>query len=226
MADRAPLKEKSRAEAIKTLLGRIQDLLDVLDALDIDWPAPPKDAETSKTLQDALDGDRDAALEMWRCVERYPEDPSSIVWSREVAHRILAAVPQEDARRRADAIQKAVGLSGRADKHRRLREFIDVMRSFEDLDRKGPPKRGEETQRVIAAIREQAAKDLERKNPADRVFRGCGDEYLKKLTTKEPENSATWDDDDEFLTDLTNLDYLTDHEWQKLISRLRPTFKP
>ena len=88
------------------------------------------------------------------------------------------------------------------------------------------PKRGEETQRVIAAIREQAAKDLERKNPADRVFRGCGDEYLKKLTTKEPENSATWDDDDEFLTDLTNLDYLTDHEWQKLISRLRPTFKP
>ena len=125
-----------------------------------------------------------------------------------------------------DAVQKAVGLSGREGKNRGLQDFIDVMRSLEDLDRKGPPKRGEETQRVMAAIREQAAMDLECKNSVDRVFRGCGDEYLKKLTTKEPENSATWDDDDEFLTNPTNLDYLTDHEWQKLISRLRPTFKP
>ena len=150
----------------------------------------PKDTpkETSLELEHALDGDRDAALDMWRTVAAYPMAPDSIVWSQEVAKRILDAVPQKDARLRPVEIQRAIGLSGHADKHRRLRDFIDVTRSFSDLNRKGPPARGDDTKRLIAGIRNRARLDLAEQDPEQRYFCDYDDEYLKQLADPGYEN--------------------------------------
>ena len=147
--------------------------------------------ETSRTLQLAIDGDRDAAIDIWRYVERYPTDHDSIIWAQEVACRILQAIPQKDARRRADALQKAVGLFGPQDKHRKLRDFVEGCRAFEDLDRTEPPERGEENERIIKAIRQRARQDLHQKDPQQRFFTDYDDKYLTKI-----ENQETFTDDD------------------------------
>ena len=156
------------------------------------------DQETSRTLQLALDGDRNAAVEIWRCVERYPTDRDSIIWTQEVAYRILQAIPQEDARRRADSLLKAVGLSRPKDKHRKLRDFVEVCRAFEDLDSTEPSRRGEQNERIIKAIRKQAQEDLNQNDPQEHFFTDYDDKYLKKIANEET---------------------FTDDELKKLISR-------
>jgi len=114
-------------------------------------PAPPV-GWISKTLQDALDGDRTSALALWRQVAEDPNDEESVTWVRAVAQRLLEA-DEADRKRRQMAIVEAVGLAGYEDRARALREKIEIIQDFENLDRKAPPARGEESQALFDYVR-------------------------------------------------------------------------
>lgn len=69
--------------------------------------------ETSKELQDALDGDRASALAMWRSIADGNADAEALAWVRHVARRLLDA-DRSKKQTRIAAIVEAVGLVGNA----------------------------------------------------------------------------------------------------------------
>jgi hypothetical protein len=146
----------------------------------------------SKTLVDALagldapDGDRTSALEMWKAVAEYPRGLESIVWAQAVAKRILEADREADRRRRPDAILRAVGLAGHEDRHRRLRDLIEVVRSFEDLTRTGPPARGEESKRLFNFLRKSSEfrEHMRARGLTDLEIDDLGNHEIRKLVDR------------------------------------------
>ena len=100
-------------------------------------------------IERALSGDRTDALALWREVAAGRHEPEVLQWLQQVAHRILAADAVADPGARAGAIMRAAGLGGKLDKHRDLREKLDVLRRFENLDTGRPATRAELEQYAV-----------------------------------------------------------------------------
>jgi hypothetical protein len=147
------------------------------------------------TLHHALEGDRESALAMWKQVAAHPSDPESILWVQAVAQRLLDADGVADRRRRPDAVLKAVGLFGQRDRHRLLREQIETLKHFENLDRAGPPARGEKSQELFNYVR--ALPEF--------------DEYLRELPTFKQSGRTL---------EVFKAEQLTDDDIRKIVDRI------
>lgn len=90
----------------------------------------PDDDETSHTTQRAIDGDRVASAFMWEQVAQGNFDKETRMWLRHVAEGVLDAESKSAGALRDRAIVRAVGLEGREDKHRALREWVSALRAF------------------------------------------------------------------------------------------------
>ncbi len=89
------------------------------------------DEGSSKEFQGAFDGKfpYSVSLQFWKSIGAGLIHREELEWIRLVANGVLEANKVKGARR-AEAMLKAVGLSGR-DKHTELRRFIDGMLDFE-----------------------------------------------------------------------------------------------
>jgi len=88
-------------------------------------------------LSKALAGDSTAAADLWRLIAAGEASADDVLaWARDVARQVQAKILDADieANRRPDAALKAIGLEGRIDKHRRVRDVLDVLEQFEDLE--------------------------------------------------------------------------------------------
>ena len=93
-----------------------------------------EDGWVSKDFVDAVNGDRESALEMWASVasasvatgKLYRED---LEWVVIVAQRILEA-DKDKSNTRAESLMKAIGLANKADQWRGLREVASALRDF------------------------------------------------------------------------------------------------
>lgn len=112
--------------------------------------------ELSKELCDAIAGDRESAFAMWRELAKDPHGLEAMIWAKHVAQRILG-IGKIDRRRRGDALLKALGLVGRADRYRALGELLEVFDAFEDLDAPKWLTPGQEARRYYKALRTHAA---------------------------------------------------------------------
>lgn len=86
--------------------------------------------EVSKELQNALDGKfRHAeSLAFWRDVAAGHRNEETLAWVQLIAKRVLEANESE---RRAEAMLKAVGLTG-SDKHADLRAMVKALDGIDD----------------------------------------------------------------------------------------------
>lgn len=96
-------------------------------------PKKPRSIETSEELQDAIDGDRKNALQFYRKTANGVFDLETKLFLQTVAARILIADCVKG-RRRADALLRALSLSGTADKNREMRETAEVFNSIMQMD--------------------------------------------------------------------------------------------
>ena len=92
---------------------------------DHDDRVPPED--TSKEFSDAMEGDRESALGLWRNIANGQVYGEEREWIRHVARAVLDA---DGAMDRPDALMKAIGLAGKADPWRRMREVATALRDF------------------------------------------------------------------------------------------------
>jgi hypothetical protein len=108
--------------------------------------------EASKKLQDALDGDRTAALAFWKIIANTNGDLTGEerLFVVEAARRIVRA-DATSGRRRADAMLDAVRLAGREDRHRELRYLVQAWREMPNLD--DPDGRGDNLSMLMAEVR-------------------------------------------------------------------------
>ena len=100
------------------------------------------DVEIQQETQQAIDGDRDASLALWKRVARGELNADVRVWLQHVADAVLDAESKPGGRNRDSAIVRAVGLFGKIDKHRELRKFVSICEEL-GLTRK----------EIVAAIR-------------------------------------------------------------------------
>jgi hypothetical protein len=95
------------------------------------------DDEISFECSKAIDGlvdpkkvDRHASIAMWEAVAEGHLDTDVRAWIMHVAEALLDADTKPADRQRDAAIVRAVGLAGKIDKHRALREFVSVLREL------------------------------------------------------------------------------------------------
>lgn len=101
--------------------------------------------EVAKTTQQAIEGDRNASLAMWRAVAEGRMDAEVQLWLQHVAVQMLEADNTVDARRRPNEIMRAAGLAGSPDRYRGLRDEAKILQELghtkaqiiEELERKG-----------------------------------------------------------------------------------------
>jgi hypothetical protein len=94
----------------------------------------------SRELCEALEGDRSASLEFWKAAARWDFNDETKVWIQHIAERVIEANAQL-AKRRPDAMLKAIGMAGREDESRHLFDEVHtecVFLSFCDGDDGSP----------------------------------------------------------------------------------------
>lgn len=92
-------------------------------------PQTPQLEDPSVELYRAMEGDRESALELWREVAQGRIDDEHLAWFRWVARAILDA-DTEPAKTRPAALVRAIGLEGKTDRWRRMREVAAALRDF------------------------------------------------------------------------------------------------
>lgn len=110
----------------------------------------PMDGWLSKETCDAMEGDRAAALALWRQVAAGVIDDDTRAWVQHVATQLLRA--DKTKQRRPTEIMAAVGLAGKLETSQALREAVETFYAFEDLDKK--PQRGTGTRMLIKTLRD------------------------------------------------------------------------
>ena len=88
------------------------------------------DFEPDRTSEQAKDGDRTASLVMWGQIADGKFNSDAQYWLQHVAANLLDAESKDAGTLRDRAIVRALGLEGKIDKHRDLREFADLMKGF------------------------------------------------------------------------------------------------
>lgn len=88
----------------------------------------------SQQFCNALEGNRDSALKMWRQVADGKWDIEAKLWCQEIAKRLLAEDNPPSAKRKPDAIQKAVGLAGKKNTHEKIDEICMFHALVKNLD--------------------------------------------------------------------------------------------
>lgn len=114
----------------------------------------PMEGWLDKTTGDAMAGDRAAALKLWRQVAEGIASEDTRAWVQHVAAQLLEA--DKAKKQRPTEILAAVGLAGKLETSRTLRDVIEqfcIVDDFEDLDRKEPPSRKEARELSKAAQR-------------------------------------------------------------------------
>ena len=109
------------------------------------------DWEQSQTFCQALDGDHTSSLDMWRWVAAGKWDIETKVWCQEVAKRLLDEDNAPDWKRRPDAVLKAVGLSGKANRLREIDEICLMHMTLKNLD--VPEKRGDMVKHICQELK-------------------------------------------------------------------------
>lgn len=100
-------------------------------------PACVDELEAAQELQLAIDGDQTAAATLWRSIaDESAGTASTLLWAREVARYLVAKVLDADLNPKQEgaALKASVGLQGRIDNHVSLRETIQILEGFDDLD--------------------------------------------------------------------------------------------
>lgn len=87
--------------------------------------------EFTRDGQLALDGDRHASVDMWARVAKGEFDFELRGWLQHVATAVVDAESKDAGRQRDAALVRALGLAGKGDKHRDLREFVSALHDFE-----------------------------------------------------------------------------------------------
>lgn len=87
--------------------------------------------EFDPTVQLAMDGDRRASLAMWERAALGDFDIGVLMWLQHVAEGVLDSETKDAGRLRDAAVVRALGLAGKGDKHRALREFVWNLRVFD-----------------------------------------------------------------------------------------------
>lgn len=154
-----------------------------MDANDADGDKELADAIEALSADPPRDDWRALALQMWARVLENPGSSGSQYWVQEVARKLLEADRQPDAKRRPDAILKAVGLAGRYDRWHALREDLAVFRSFSVLDGE-TERRGKVTKAEIAMLRHRghfSGPDADAWD--DQRIRKLIEEQAKKMST-------------------------------------------
>lgn len=87
--------------------------------------------EFDPIVQLAMDGDRRASIAMWERAAFGDFGVDVLMWIQHVAEGVLDSDTKDAGRLRDAAIVRALGLAGKGDKHRALREFVLNLRMFE-----------------------------------------------------------------------------------------------
>jgi hypothetical protein len=93
--------------------------------------------DVSEKLERALAGDATAAADLWRAIAQgEASDADTLVWARNVAKHLVLKVLDSDleANRRREAAYPAVGLEGRIDHRRELRELAQELADTPDTE--------------------------------------------------------------------------------------------
>lgn len=96
-----------------------------------------KDYLISEALEKALAGDATAAADLWRAIaDGRATEADTLVWARNVAKHLVLKVldSEQEANRRREAAYPAVGLEGRIDRRRGLRELAEELRDTPDTE--------------------------------------------------------------------------------------------
>lgn len=86
--------------------------------------------EIDNSTWQAIDGDRNASLALWRQVAIGDFNFDVHFWIKHVAEAVLDADSKPASVLRDRALKRALGLEGVADKHRALREFAESLTLF------------------------------------------------------------------------------------------------
>lgn len=89
------------------------------------------DIEISDDLNEALIGNRDCALDIWKEIANGNWSLENKLWCQEVASRLVDVDTTYAPNARAKAIQKAVGLGGKTNPNR----YIDALLPLMDFDK-------------------------------------------------------------------------------------------
>ena len=129
--------------------------------------------DADRTTGQALDGDRTASVTMWSMVAGGVFDADVQYWLQQVAANLLDAESKDAGTLRDRAIVRAVGLEGKTDRHRDLREYAWTMKAF-----------GANRQSSIEAIANPTELDL-KLWPWRAFYRGHDPIALAKLIDRE-----------------------------------------
>ena len=94
------------------------------------------DIEISDDLNEALTGNRDCALDIWKEIANGNWNEENRLWCQEVASRLVDVDTTYVPNARAKAIQKAVGLGDKTNPNRYIDALLPLMR-FDKYDQDG-----------------------------------------------------------------------------------------
>lgn len=89
------------------------------------------DFEFDSIVQLAMDGDRRASIAMWERAALGDFDIDVLMWLQHVAVGVLDSETKDAGRLRDAAVVRALGLAGKGDRHRALREYVWNLRAFD-----------------------------------------------------------------------------------------------